>query len=121
CRSDLPVRFGATPLRGGMPVPAGSNPSPAWPAGEGEALAWFFLFEPGLVDGVRINVGHANGRGTFRSFDFPAAAEFVSGSGASTSSASWVARLAGRADSLRTAQQPTPSDGGAGRPAPGSA
>src|SRR5690606_32927140 len=44
-----------------------------------------------------------------------------SGSGASTSSASWVARLDGRADSLRTAQQPTPSDGGAGSLALGSA
>jgi hypothetical protein len=112
-RSDLPVRFSATPLLRGEPVRAGSNGSPAWPAGEGEALVWFFLFEPGLVDGLRIGVGHANGRGTFRSFDFPLDAEFVGGSGPASREVAWVARLESTAEALRAAQRPAADPGGA--------
>ena len=112
-RSDLPVRFHAEPLRDGVPVRAGWNGSPAWPAGEGEALAWFFLFEPGAIDAVRIDVGHANGRGTFRSFDFPLTAEFVSGNPAARAEPAWIGRLESTAEALRAAQMPAPEAGGA--------
>lgn len=112
-RSNLPVRFNAEPLRNGEPVRAGWNGSPAWPAGDGEALAWFFLFEPGVIDGVRIDVGHANGRGTFRSFDFPLTAEFVSGNRGSGAEPAWVGRLESTAEALRAAQAPAPKAGGA--------
>lgn len=56
--SDQPVHIWARPYFEGETVNAGSNPSRANPAGSGEALGWFFLFDPGMqVDEIRISAG----------------------------------------------------------------
>lgn len=56
--SDAPTHIWARPYFQGKPVRAGSNPSRTYPPGSGEALGWFFLFNPGTrVDEVRISVG----------------------------------------------------------------
>lgn len=56
--SDQPVRIWARPYFQGKPASAGSNSSRTYPAGSGEALGWFFLFDPGTqVDEVRIRAG----------------------------------------------------------------
>lgn len=56
--SDQPVHIWARPYFHGEPAKAGSNPSRAYPAGSGDALGWFFLFDPGTqVDEVRISAG----------------------------------------------------------------
>lgn len=56
--SDQPVKIWARPYFQGKPANAGSNPSRVYPAGSGEALGWFFLFDPGTqVDEVRISAG----------------------------------------------------------------
>jgi hypothetical protein len=54
--SDRPVRIWAHPFFLGAPAEAGSNPSPEYPAGSGEALGWFFLINAAAqVDEVRIS------------------------------------------------------------------
>ena len=56
--SDQPVQIWSRPYFQGKPANAGSNPSRVYPAGSGEALGWFFLFDPGTqVDEVRISAG----------------------------------------------------------------
>jgi hypothetical protein len=57
-RSDQPVHIWVRPYFEGKPVKAGSNPSRTYPAGSGDALGWFFLFDPGAqVDEVQIKAG----------------------------------------------------------------
>lgn len=64
-QSDEPVKIWARPYYRGEVVKAGSNPSRVHPAGSGEALGWFFLFEPGTrVDEVRISAGDGSLDGT---------------------------------------------------------
>jgi len=56
--SEQPIRIWARPYFRGEEVAAGSNPSPPYPAGSGEAIGWFFFLEPGAqVDEVRISAG----------------------------------------------------------------
>jgi hypothetical protein len=63
--TDRPVQIWARPYFRGEPARAGSNPSPVYPAGSGEALGWFFLFEPGTqVDEIRITAGDGSRSGT---------------------------------------------------------
>lgn len=63
--SSTPLQIWARPYFRGQPVKAGSNPSPHHPAGRGEALAWFFFFEPGLeVDEVRITASQGGPEST---------------------------------------------------------
>ena len=45
-QSDQPVQVWARPYYRGKVVQAGSNPSRVYPTGSGEALGWFFLFDP---------------------------------------------------------------------------
>ena len=60
--TDRPVSIRAKPFRRGVPVDAGSNPSPTY-RGSGEALVWFFLDEAGLsVDEVRIQADNGGRR-----------------------------------------------------------
>ncbi|HLT91556.1 MAG TPA: hypothetical protein VKZ85_11470 [Woeseiaceae bacterium] len=62
--TDEPVRIWARPYFRGAEVRAGSNPSRVH-TGSGEALGWFFLFEPGLeVDEIRITAGDGSTAGT---------------------------------------------------------
>lgn len=63
--SDQPVQIWARPYFQGKPANAGSNPSRVYPAGSGDALGWFFLFDPGTqVDEVRISAGDGSSRRT---------------------------------------------------------
>lgn len=63
--SDQPEHIWARPYFQGKPANAGSNPSRVYPAGSGEALGWFFLFDPGTqVDEVRITAGDGSTHGT---------------------------------------------------------
>jgi len=64
-QTDQPVQIWARPYFRGKAVNAGSNPSRVYPTGGGEALGWFFLFEPGTqVDEVRITAGDGSSAGT---------------------------------------------------------
>ena len=63
--SQVPTRIWAEPYFRGKPAHAGSNPSHTYPAGSGEALGWFFLFDDGdQVDEVRFRMGDGTTRGT---------------------------------------------------------
>ena len=63
--SDRPVQIWTRPYLQGKPAKAGSNPSRVCPAGSGEALGWFFLFDPGTqVDEVRISAGDGSSKRT---------------------------------------------------------
>lgn len=55
-QTEFPVRLWARPYANGSEVPAQSNASPTY-TGAGEALGWFSLIEPGVVDEIRINAG----------------------------------------------------------------
>lgn len=56
--SDRPVHIWVRPYFRGKPANAGSNPSRVYPAGSGEALGWFFLFDPSTqVDEVKVTAG----------------------------------------------------------------
>lgn len=64
-QSDKSIQIWARPYFQGKAVNAGSNPSRTYSAGSGEALCWFFLFEPGTqVDEVRILAGDGSLSGT---------------------------------------------------------
>lgn len=91
--SDQPVHIWARPYFQGKPAKAGSNPSRVYPAGSGDALGWFFLFDPDTrVDEVRISAGDG-------SYDTPVVATYavsITGGDApapSTSPPEWVASL----------------------------
>jgi hypothetical protein len=111
--SDQPVHIWAQPYFQGKPAKAGSNPSRVHPAGSGDALGWFFLFDPGTqVDEVRIRAGDGSIHGT------PVVARYpveVSGDDSPADTASppgWVAQLgaadaaAQRADQRQRANAP---------------
>lgn len=70
--SDQPEHIWARPYFQGKPANAGSNPSRVYPAGSGEALGWFFLFDPGTqVDEVRITAGDGSTHGTLVVATYP--------------------------------------------------
>jgi hypothetical protein len=58
--ADQPVRVQAKGLLAGEPVPGAMNASPAYDAGEGDALAWISFREHAYVDSVRVTLGDAN-------------------------------------------------------------
>lgn len=63
--SDRPVQIWARPYFAGKAANAGSNASRSYPAGSGEAMGWFFLFDPGTrVDEVRVSAGDGSTQGT---------------------------------------------------------
>lgn len=111
-RSDQPVSIWPEPLLDGVPQDAGHSGSPTWPAGEGEAIASFFLMEPGMVDAVRIHVGERYGRVEFRYLDFPVEARFVAGAGSPHQPALWVSDLQARADALQDEERAKRDEGG---------
>lgn len=98
-QSDVPLHIWARPYFQGQEVDAGSNPSPVYPAGSGEALGWFFFFGPGVqVDEVRISAGDGG-------LDTPVVATWrglVVGGDATGAAAApaWVAPLQARATEL---------------------
>lgn len=92
--SDSPTHFWAAPHGDNGPVRAGTNPSRVYPAGDGEALVWFFLMQPGEhVTGVRINAGDGSTAGTHEIADYPV--DVSAGNGPPTAAAQpeWLTRL----------------------------
>jgi hypothetical protein len=62
--TDQPTGIWVQPRFHGQPVDAGTNPSGTY-IGDGEALGWFFLMQPGdEVDEVRIDAGDGSRSGT---------------------------------------------------------
>src|SRR5690606_34519735 len=95
-RADEPVHVWARPWFQGREVATGSNPSPEYAAGSGEALGWFFL-EPGQqVDEVRIRAGDGSPDRTRQ----VASLRVRVAAGATTAAAepAWVAQLKAQAD-----------------------
>ena len=93
-QSDRPVQIWARPYFRGKVVQAGSNPSRVYPAGSGEALGWFFLFEPGTrVDEVRISAGDGTRAGTTVVAMHPVQVSGDSPSTARDEKPEWVTRL----------------------------
>lgn len=93
-QSDQPVQIWAHPYFQGGPARAGSNPSRVYPAGSGEALAWFFLFDPDArVDEVRISAGDGSVRRTPVVAVYPVRVSGGPGPAASGDAPEWVARL----------------------------
>ncbi len=91
--SDVPTHIWAEPYFQGQRARAGSNPSHVYPVGEGEALGWFFLFDPGMqVDEVRIRAGDGTTRGTH---EIARHAVSITGGSepATTTAAPWVTDL----------------------------
>jgi hypothetical protein len=93
-QTDKPVQIWARPYFRGKAVNAGSNPSRVYPAGDGEALGWFFLFKPGTqVDEVRITAGDGSLKGTLMVATYPVQITGSDQPAAAHSSPDWVARL----------------------------
>jgi len=101
--SDRPVRIWVRPYLAGRPAKAGSNPSRVYPAGSGEAMGWFFLFDPGTqVDEVRITAGDGTLGGTPVVASYPVAVAGGSEIADASPPPAWVTTL-GAAD--KAAQQ----------------
>ena len=100
--SDRPVRIWARPYFHGAPADAGSNPSREYPAGNGEALGWFFLMNSSAqVDELRISAGDGSREGTPVVATYPV---HISGSGlpaASGAQPEWVTRLGAQAQAAQ--------------------
>jgi hypothetical protein len=92
--TDKPVQIWARPYFQGKVVNAGSNPSRVYPVGSGEALGWFFLFNPGTqVDEVRITAGDGSLGGTPIVATYPVQITGSDRSSEAHSSPDWVTRL----------------------------
>jgi hypothetical protein len=101
-QSDQPVRIWARPYFHGKSVQAGSDPSRVYPAGSGEALGWFFLFDPDTrVDEVRITAGDRSARGTPVVAVYPVQVKGGPAPGVAGDAPGWVTRL----NALDTAAQ----------------
>lgn len=95
-RADEPVRIWAQPWFQGREVAAGSNPSPRYDAGSGEALGWFFLAPGQQVDEVRIRAGDGSPKGTQRVATWRV--RVAAGTAATAAEPAWIARLKAQAD-----------------------
>jgi hypothetical protein len=103
-QSDHPVQIWARPYFRGEPANAGSNPSRVYPAGSGEALGWFFLFEPGTrVDEVRISAGDGSLDGTPVVAVYPVQINGGARQASSQAAPEWVARLSALDESAQKA------------------
>jgi hypothetical protein len=96
--TDRPAHIWARPYFQGREINAGSNPSQVYPAGSGEALGWFFLFDPGQqVDEVRISAGDGSSGGTSVVATWPVrVTQGDRPAAGTTSSPAWVTRLKAR-------------------------
>lgn len=92
--SDRPLRIWVRPYLGGEPARAGSNPSRVYPAGSGEAMGWFFLFDPGdRVDEVRVEAGDGTRDGTTLMASLPVAVTAGDQAARLTLPPAWVTTL----------------------------
>lgn len=75
--SDQPVHIWVQPYFEGKPAHAGAGTSRTYPAGTGEALGWFFLFDAGAqVDSVQIKAGDGSYNRTHVVATFPVSVGF---------------------------------------------
>jgi hypothetical protein len=97
-RSDEPISLWARPYRNGRPVEKTmSNASPKY-MGDGEALGWFALIEPGEVDEVRILAG---GGKPYREWELTRQGvqlSWTTANPASGTTAAWVEELKAASD-----------------------
>jgi hypothetical protein len=104
--SDAPVQIWAEAYYRGKPADAGNNPSGTWPAGEGEAIGWFFLSNPNVrVDEVRIRAGDGSPKGTPVVASYPVTVDGSAAPAPATARPEWVTRQMARAKALERAQQ----------------
>jgi hypothetical protein len=101
--TDEPVSIWAEPYFEGQPADAGSNPSQTY-TGSGEALGWFFFFDPGTrVDEVRIRVGDGSKAGTRVLATYPVQIIGSASAPSSSTSPAWVAELRAKAEAAQRA------------------
>jgi hypothetical protein len=92
--SDQPVRIWVQPSFDGKPVKAGTNTSRIYPAGSGEALGWFFLFDPGTqVDEVTITAGDGSTNGTPVAATYPVSVAGSAEPAQDTAQPAWLVTL----------------------------
>jgi hypothetical protein len=105
--SDAPVRLRVIGYFGGAPAAAAhSNPAPAYPAGTGDAIAWFSLPEGSEVDEVRVVLLDANWQ-ELAVQRFPVRARWATGSAAAPDAA-WVTALNEAQQAIGLAHQAPP-------------
>ena len=93
-QSDRPVQIWVRPYFQGKVVHVGSNPSRVYPAGNGEALGWFFFSGPGTqVDEIRISAGDGSHDGTPVVATYPVRVSAGGQSAAAQDRPDWVTRL----------------------------
>ncbi len=91
--TDQPVGIWTEPYFQGQPAHAGSNPSATY-SGDGEALGWFFLMNPGdQVDEVRIRVGDGSTNGTQVLASYPVQVTAGDQSAAAHTEPTWVVEM----------------------------
>ena len=91
--TDAAVKIWARPFFQGREVNAGSNPSRTY-SGNGEALGWFFLMEPGaMVDEVRITAGDGSRDGTHLVATYPVRISASDRPAESTNEPAWLTTL----------------------------
>jgi hypothetical protein len=93
-RTEGPVRLVLRPYRGGREVQEGwiSSGSPTYPAGSGEALAWFAFRAPGGIDEVRAQAVDGGGI-VFAEAVLGRSIDWYDGAGAAPPPAPWVEPL----------------------------
>lgn len=93
-QSDQPVQIWANPYYQGKPANAGSNTSRVYPAGSGEAMGWFFLFNADdRVDEIRIKAGDGMPNSTPTVATYPIQVRGSNQPAVDTSTPEWVTRL----------------------------
>lgn len=103
-RSDQPTHIWALPYGDNGSLRLGSNPSRLYPAGDGEALVWFFFLKPGQrITGVSILAGDGSTRRTDRVANFPVDIVGSDEPGAARQAPEWVTRLNGEDKAARDA------------------
>lgn len=103
-RSDQPTHIWALPYGDNGSLRVGSNPSRTYPAGDGEALVWFFFLKPGQrITGVSILAGDGTTRRTSKVADFPVDITGSDEPGAAQPAPEWVMRLNGEDKAARDA------------------
>jgi hypothetical protein len=109
--SDRPLRFQAAGYRGGQKHESlATNPSPAYPAGKGEAIVWVFGQPGARIDEIRVHVYEADWH-QISELPVPVQAAWRAGV-PSAPAAPWVAELSSaqqRAVSQAMRQEPQPT------------
>lgn len=102
--SDAPVHIWVQPYFEGKAVRAGTSTSRAYPAGHGEALGWFFLFDRGTrVDEVKISAGDGSTRNTPVVASIPVDVTAGDATGETPAQPAWLVSLRERDDAASRA------------------